>query len=474
MNIFEIGESVDFAVPGIYIFENRGTPRESFGIGANVVGLVGGALWGEVGQIVRSDSARELIKYYGGESSELGRFISTMSKNGRYRFVTMRAEPGAGADEASVSLTAGAATTWDFEWEIPGALGNSTRVRINAGDIDDTVTVIFDLDGDKWQIRNVTNDPADDNYIGDVFNIPSMTFTKTGDVVTIPDASVDWVDFTGGADGAAASDANLLEAGREILQLNEVSDFAFTRRTTAALWAGFLEFAQEHMSLFYTSPEEIDVAEDFDDMIDEVRGKAVMRVHCAAGEALNFNHGTMSWDEVPIAWHISEVAKWDWTKSPLCNYIPYRMVQTWTKPQMRLMSNTHICYTGNDNGRTFLNETKMLNRDEYWSDTTVRRTFDTIERALARGLRNLIGLQGNLADRQREIKGSVTSLLSYLQGLGVMEGFEVDVSQMTSEGAALNTMRCRVLIEKSAPLRNLIIEVSRDASGTFEFSEEVI
>lgn len=474
MNLFSVGQPFNTSVPDVYIVEDFGQPPISDTIGSNVIGIVGAADWGGDEVIYQSSNPRDLVKLFGGRENELGKKIDSIAHSGRYNIAAVRVV-GAGALAASLDAAAGSTTTWDFAWTFRGSKGNDTLLEIVLGDIADTVTLIFKLDDDYFILRNVDNDPDSENYIGDKFNIPNMTFTKTGVSTDLPEVTTSDLEFTGGDDGSPPVDGDYIDGSDKLLGSTDITHFMYAKTPTpAALITAAEGYASEYQIFHFVTPTESDIVTDFADCITEAKGYTSKFVCTCMGNVYYFNRDTNATEHIPLVGFITMAAKYGATGSPLGKNSPYRWVETWSKLQREQMSDVHLCYARNDGQGWYINDLRTGVRDLYQSDVMVRSTYNIVERIIARNLRSAIGMTGKVDERKARIAATLRGVGQFLTDRGILEEYAVDVSKITDAMVARGELVADFYVGKFPANRTTIIHVKRLTDGSTSFTEEVL
>lgn len=473
MNLFSVGQSFNTSVPDVYMIEDFGLPPVESTIGSSIIGIVGEGLWGADNVIYQTSNPADLVKLFGGRTANLGRYIDAISNSGRHNIAAIRVT-GAGAAPAECSIEAGIATTWDFAWTFNGAKGNDTTLDVVAGSIADTVTLIFTLDSDTFRVTNVNNDPDSANYIGDKFNVPNMTFTKTGTAITLPTVTASPEEFASGADGAAASDADLITAADTLFGSTQITHFMFASPSNDALVAAHSDYSEEYQVFIFQTTIENEIVDEFAACITEAKSYTDKFVATCMGDVYYYNRDNNTVEEIPLVGFITMAAKYGYAGSPIGKDSPYNWVQVWNKLQREQMSDVHLCYARNDGLGWYINDLRLGIRDEYQSSPMVRGTYNIVETMIARNLRKTIGMSGGVDDRKARVDAMLRGVGEYLVDRSVIEGYAIDTSKITSQSVARGELLVDFYVEKYPENRRTIVHIKQLTDGRTNFSEEVI
>ncbi|HII95709.1 MAG TPA: hypothetical protein HA367_08290 [Candidatus Methanofastidiosum sp.] len=473
MNLFSVGQAYNTVVPDVYIIEDMGLPSIDTNLGTQTIGMVGDALWG--GEVVyESSNAADLARLMGGAGGDLGAMIDATRAEGRFNIAALRVL-GAGAATAGYSLAAGADTTWDFEWEFAGAKGNDTTLQVIAGDIADTVTLIFKLDGDFIRVRNVNNDPDSENYVGTKWNVANMTFTKTGTAETLPSVTVTDAEFTTGADGATPSDADLLLAAQELLGSTDVTHFMFACRSNAALIAGIELLAGEFPQvIFFQTPIEDELLDENAACVTEAKEFTLKNVVTCMGNVYYYNPVSAAVEELEQIGFVTIAAKYAYADSPIGKKSNFRWAEVWSTAEREAMSEVHLSYARRDSRGWFINDMRTGVRDYYQSSLMVRSAYNTIERVIASSMRDMIGLTGTVSERRSRVEATLTGLGEYFLDRRVLDDYRVDTSTITQEAVSRGELPVDFYVLKNPETRYAIVTVKRMSDGSVRLTEEVL
>jgi hypothetical protein len=472
VNLFSVGQAFNTVVPDVYVVEDMGLPSIDTNVGSQIIGIVGNGLWGGE-TIYQSTSQVDLVRLLGGTGSDLGKMIDASRTEGRVNIAALRVL-GSGAVAAKYELAAGAATTWDFEWEFAGAKGNDTLLQVVEGDITDTVTLIFKLDGDFIRVRNVDNDPYSENYIGTKFNVAGMTFTKTGTATTLPSVTATDAEFTTGADGSDAADADLLLAAQEMLSQVPVTHFMFAQRSNAALLAGIALLAGEYPNvIFFQTPIEDELVDEFDACVEEALEFADNNVVTCMGNVSYFNPEDNAFENLEQIGFVTQAAKYSYAGSPIGKNTRFRWVESWNRADRERMSEVHLAYAHNDGQGWYINDLRTGVRDDYRSSVMIRSTFNVVEKLVASSLRSAIGMTGSVEDRKARTRSLLTSLGEFFVSRSIIDNYRVDVDGINSQSVSRGELLADLYIQKYPETRAVVIHVKRMDTGVIAFEEEV-
>lgn len=470
--IIEEGTPYNKNIAERIIIEKSEPLLSSRGIPVKVIGIVGTGASGTTDAQMLFSASESAFHYGDIDKSEITKYIDAVKKQNRNAVFVCKRVVGSGAVAASISISAGSATTWTITLLEKGAFGNDASVEVIAGNIENTVTLKIIYKGVEYQVQNVDNTSGSAYFVTDNWTVDFCTVSKTGVATTLPSVA-GHAHFTSGADGSAPADGDYVTGLDDLLNWAAVKIVVFPGVATSTKRTGLIA----HCNAIYgriavMSPvTQTNVAA----VIAEAKtaGHQESRVMTAYGKWKYFNRITNSYDLLDHCWAVGVISKYQVGTSALWKDISGEFSTVLTYQNMSDLADHNIVFPRNLSGKYVMGDACLETRDPYKKSYEYRTALDEIEFQLDEAFARIIGYTKGLEDTVDFAERIIFSVMQPLLTNDVLQGFKTDFSMNTEQTRAQGKIFCNIILYKVLEIRNAEISITRTDSLT-TFNEKVV